>query len=563
MRARAKSSVRAMLIGYEDQENLGLRSIKATLDSYGFHSVIIPYVPGNVSNVVSAVKEYNPDLVGISIIFQYTFNEFGELASTLRKEGVRAHFTAGGHFPSLRPREVLEALPDLDSVIRFEGEYTTLDLMRQLHRPETWDSIEGLVFRRGTDIVVNPPRPLIADLDALPQVKREPRMLTRGVKAVSMLASRGCLHNCSFCSIRQFYGGPPGRLRRTRKPEAVVAEMNALYEEDGVRLFIFQDDDFAAKSRQQRQWNESYLEALSKSALSEKIRWKISCRVDDLDEDLFSRFRDHGLIMIYLGVESGNPAGLKTLNKLVTVEQNYKAVELLKKIGIAFDMGFMLFDPDSTVDSIRENIHFLRRVTADGECPANFCKMLPYAGTPIEARLIREGRLKGTLSQPDYDFPDPRLDWFSLYAAMAFRFRNFDKLGLVERLRLAKFDLLLANAFEPGAWIAAYERELRDLTARCSAVALDYLETALDFIAARDVGGIMRDWPLLHSIAGPQWDEEIEIQQQLDSVLLGYNPALQSVFENEFRRTSERQGAVGLSEAGSWPSGPPIQRLGV
>lgn len=240
---------------------------------------------------------------------------------------------------------------------------------------------------------------------------------------------------------------------------------------------------------------------------------------------------------------------MQTLNKRVTVEQNLAAIETLKKIGVAFDMGFMLFDPDSTIDTIQENIDFLRWVTADGACPANFCKMLPYAGTPIEARLRREGRLKGAVSQPDYDFLDPRLDWYALYAAKVFRFRNFDRLGLVERLRLAQFDRVLAQTFEAASYVDEYEGALRELTARMNAVALDALEDGLHFVAARDVDSLVADWSLLGYFADREWQAETEIQHALDRVLAIYNPELLQAFAEEFsRRFAEEKLGGGLTD---------------
>jgi radical SAM superfamily enzyme YgiQ (UPF0313 family) len=530
-------SIDALFVGFESQENLGLRSITALLEKEGFHTALEPYKPGDPSNVINAVKKYAPRLIGFSIIFQFTLNKFAELVAILRKTGVVAHFTVGGHFPSLRPKEVLDALPQVDSVVRFEGEFTVVELLRKLYQPELWHSIDGLAFRRGSEIVLNTPRELISDLDSLPPPTRSrPHFLTRGIRVASMLASRGCLYNCSFCSIRQFYGSPPGRLKRSRKPEAVAAEMQDLYEHWGVTFFNFQDDDFSAKSPEQRRWVEAFLKVLKKSCLSERVKWKISCRVDDVDKDLFVRYRDHGLIAVYLGVESGNPTGLKTLNKYVTVEQNLEAIETLKEIGLAFNMGFMLFDPDSTIETVQKNIDFLRQVTGDGTCPVNFCKMLPYAGTPIEKRLQKEGRLKGTLSQPDYDFLDPRLDWYALFTATVFRFHNFDPLGLVERLGTALFDKVLLQAFEDTPWVKEYEKALQELTAQANAVALETLEKGLRFVASRDVDTLKAGWSLLGYLANKEWRVEIEIQKKLDRVLKAYNPDLLRSFTKEYSR---------------------------
>jgi len=306
--------------------------------------------------------------------------------------------------------------------------------------------------------------------------------------------------------------------------------MKRLYREYGIRLFIFQDDDFAARSHIQREWGHSFLDALDKAGLRGEVRWKISCRVDDIDEKHISLCRDHGLIAVYLGVESGSPAGLLTLNKRVTVDQNLRAVEILKQLGVAFDMGFMLFDPESTVETVRENIAFLRQTTTDGACPANFCKMLPYAGTPIEGCLRRQNRLKGTLSQPDYDFRDPRLDWYALFVLYTFRDRNFDHAGLVERLRLACFDAVLAKVFDAYTEADAYEKQLAALTARANASAFATLEAGLRFIADRREDGILADWPLLEYITRREWAQETEIQRELDHVVAVHNPDLARVW---------------------------------
>ncbi len=541
----ARKSVDALFIGFEDQENLGLRSIVSYLRTQGCTSTLLPFKRGHIPAVVQDVRAYSPRLVGFSIIFQYSVGDFAELALALRQAGVRAHFTAGGHFPTLRPSEVMEEIPQLDSVVRFEGELTTADLLRHLANPEMWPSIPGIAFRRRGKVLVNTPRPLVPNLDALPPPHRDkPRSLSRGVRTASLLASRGCLYNCTYCSIRQFYGGAPGSLRRVRSPKAVIAEMLDLWKNNGVRFFIFQDDDFAAKSTKQRQWVEVFLEELERSDLTAHVRWKISCRADDVEKSLMAQCHSHGLIAVFLGIESGNPAGLRTCNKRITVEQNIAAIELLKSVGITFNMGFMLFDPDSTIDTVRQNLDFLRHVAGDGSCPVNFCKMLPYAGTPIEKRLALENRLKGSISQPDYDFLDPRLDWYALFAAMACRHRNFDPLGLVERLGVAKIDQILAQEFESAEWALEYSSKLRAITAKANNNVLEALDDALQFVEVREVKEILADWSLLGIISERLWQKDVDLQNELDQILAVYSPDLLKGFSEEFhRRVSDASGS--------------------
>jgi radical SAM superfamily enzyme YgiQ (UPF0313 family) len=126
--------------------------------------------------------------------------------------------------------------------------------------------------------------------------------------------------------------------------------------------------------------------------------WKISCRAEYVEYELFRKLRDAGLFLVYMGLESGTEQGLKVLNKEMSVEQNLAAVRTLKELELNVSYGFMLFDPSSTFESVRENLVFLKNVTGDGRAAATFSRMLPYGGTPIRDALRSEGRLRGVLT---------------------------------------------------------------------------------------------------------------------------------------------------------------------
>ena len=150
----------------------------------------------------------------------------------------------------------------------------------------------------------------------------------------------------------------------------------------------------------------------TETQLPGKVIWKMNCRADVVERELFLKMRDAGLYLVYMGLESGSEEGLKTLHKQMTVEQNLRAVDTLKSIDLMWEYGFMLLDPSSTFESVRENLAFLRRIVGDGCLPVTFCRMLPYDGTPIKDELVRTGRLRGDVCNPDYDFLDPRLEAF-------------------------------------------------------------------------------------------------------------------------------------------------------
>jgi hypothetical protein len=205
-----------------------------------------------------------------------------------------------------------------------------------------------------------------------------------------------------------------------------------------------------------------------------------------VEAELFSRMRDAGLYMVYLGLESGNATGLRTLNKGLVLEDSLRAVATLKEIGVLVGYGFMLFDPSSTFESVRANMAFLRQITGDGATAALFCRMLPYAGTPIETRLAQEGRLHGTVVNPDYDFLDTGMDEF-------FDALNEVTAGWIHGPNALAYQLnwawqeywVMRRLFPSLTGLDGYESLLRSITRRSN----EYLLRLVEGVAAVFDGG--------------------------------------------------------------------------
>jgi anaerobic magnesium-protoporphyrin IX monomethyl ester cyclase len=479
---RAKQNV--VLVGFQKMGNLGLGYLSAVLRRAGYCVQLID-IEAEPEQIRSTIVAADPVLVGFSLIFQYYIRRYGALMANLRRHGVSCHFTMGGHYPTLNFEQTLRTVPQLDSVVCFEGEATLVELVEALHTNSEWRRIQGLAYRERNTFIANPPRPLAADLDALPFPDRdfEPIVIL-GRKAMPILASRGCARTCSFCSIHTFYRTAPGKVVRTRQPAEVVREMQLLYEARGINIFLFQDDDFPLFGPKWRAWAGHLVDELHASGLSRKILWKVNCRADAVEPELLSRMRDAGLYTVYMGLESGTEEGLITLHKQITVEQNLKAVRTLKEIGLRFEFGFMLLDPSSSFSSVRENIEFLREIVGDGCAPATFCKMLPYDGTPIKTSLEASGRLKGDVCAPDYDFLDARLDAFYLRLA-----RIVDVTGWIHGPRALTMTLewahtevaVIRRLFPRVPGIDAYEGSLRRHTARSNEQLFKMVEAVADF----------------------------------------------------------------------------------
>lgn len=478
--ARERDTTRSVvLVGFKRLGNLGLGYLAATLESQGYEVEVVDFEdPPEV--VLATVVGCEPILVGFSLIFQFYVDRYEALARYLRERGVDCHFTIGGHFPSLSPEHTLDLVPQLDSVVRFEGELTLLELVDLLSVGGDWREIAGIAQRRDGAFVANPDRPLLANLDELPLPHRSVdtrRILGR--TTTQLVASRGCARTCSFCSIHMFYRSAPGKVVRTRSPHEVAREMRMLHDDLGATIMLFQDDDFPIFGKAWHRWCRAFLAALAAQQLVGRVLWKINCRADAVDPELLAEMRDAGLYLVYMGLESGSDAGLQTLHKQTTVAQNVRAVETLKELGINFDFGFMMLDPSSTFESVAENIAFLRTIVGDGSAPAEFCRMIPYDGTPIKEQLAREGRLRGDVLNPDYDFLDPRLEDFYGEVNRALNttgwIHGLD--ALAPQLKFAWSELAVMERLTPGLDdLAGYRRTLQAITAASNAVLFDVVE---------------------------------------------------------------------------------------
>jgi anaerobic magnesium-protoporphyrin IX monomethyl ester cyclase len=453
------------LIGYQDQGNLGMGYLAAVLQERGRVVEMIDVRDGP-ERIAARLASRPPLVVGFSLIFQCFLPQFREVATHLRSEGVTSHFTIGGHFPSLCHDECLANFPELDSVVRYEGEETLVDLVERLTTGRDWRETPGIAYLRAGEVMETTPRALVQDLDSLPFPYRpyEAEHIG-GFPTLPLLASRGCVRRCSFCSIHTFYRTAPGKVVRVRKPAKIIEEMQLLHDQFGVRIFLFQDDDFPLWGKKGRSWADELVARMHDSGLADHTLWKISCRGEYVDLELFSHLRDAGLFLVYMGIESGDEEGLKVLNKEMTVEQNVLAVRMLKELGILVSYGFMLFDPSSTFESVRRNVSFLREIVGDGRAAAVFSRMLPYGGTPIRDRLQQEGRLRGDLTHPDYEFLDLRLNEYHRLLTTTVRPWIHHE-GLSYELNYAWDEFESVRRLAPAVWGAdAYQIALRSLTA--------------------------------------------------------------------------------------------------
>lgn len=474
---------RVLLVGYEDQDNLGLRYLSSRLKQHN-HQAMIVKMTGDSWVVEKAIHEFHPHVVGFSLIFQYLVPEFSSLIKELRGKGIKAHFTIGGHYASFEYENLLTAVPELDSIARFEAEDTLLELTQRIVEHEEWRGLPGLAWKDdyGVQTVLRQGR---ADLDELPFPDRDNIPYeTQGLPTAAVLGSRGCSWSCSFCSIITFYEENGTKGRRMRDPVKVVDELEYLHKQRGVQVILWQDDDFLAGGKRAYQWSKSVASECIKRQIHHGLRWKISCRSNEVRRHVIEPLVEAGLTHIYLGVEAGDENDLRHLNKLMKSETHLRAASVIESFDLSFDFGFMLMNPWSTYDSVRNNLEFLLKLTDGGRSVVSFCRMLPYVGTPAAQRLIKEGRLNRENLEADYNFLDPRLDLFYKWMLDVFEQRNFNASGTQNLLRLLQFESCLKlpnHGDDPDR-----RNILKCLVEMDNLNCVDILRTGLDYIFSQD-----------------------------------------------------------------------------
>src|SRR5689334_9867012 len=172
--ARERDTSRpVMLIGFQHQGNLGLGYLAAVLRQYGY-SVHVIDIEQEPEDILKLALEIKPLLIGFSLIFQFFIDRYAVLVQAMRAVGIDCHFTMGGHFPSLSYQQTLELVPELDSVVRFEGETTLRELVDAVVAGDDWREIHGLAYRdHEGKVVLTRPRTLLEDLDQLPYPERD------------------------------------------------------------------------------------------------------------------------------------------------------------------------------------------------------------------------------------------------------------------------------------------------------------------------------------------------------------------------------------------------------
>ncbi|MDD5594608.1 MAG: radical SAM protein, partial [Candidatus Margulisbacteria bacterium] len=329
------------------------------------------------------LQENDFDVVGFSCVTQTALGTI-ELSRLVKHLKPGLHTIVGGVHPTVMGKTVLDQMPDIDIAVIGEGERTILELADNLQAKRDLDSVDGLVFRRSGELVQTKPRALIKDLDSIPfpeyglidiEKYTPPPGLFFRKPIAGLITARGCFYNCNFCADRVIWQGQC----RLRSAGSIIQEIELLTKKFGVRELKFFDSTFTIN----RQRTRDICEALIEKKLD--VIWRCSSRVDTIDLELLKLMKKSGCLSISFGIESGDEAILKKMNKRITIAKVKQAVKWANEAGMEVKGFFLLNYPGDTVESTEKTIKLSRELDLDF---AGFNLIFPSHGTRVRDEII-------------------------------------------------------------------------------------------------------------------------------------------------------------------------------
>jgi anaerobic magnesium-protoporphyrin IX monomethyl ester cyclase len=365
----------------------GLLSIASYLSEKG-HDVFVydclgPGVPFDLNEQVKAILDYQPQIVGFSATTS-SFPDAVDMAQKIKERSAHIITVCGGVHVSALEGALLQSYTAFDFLCAGEGELAMAELVEG-NNPE---EITGLIWRRGSQKVANQPRLQITDLDSLPFPAYEklkgfpgdyhlPLFSYVNTPGATMITSRGCMYQCSYCDRSVFKKG-----FRYNSASYIYEHMKHLRTRFGVRHINIYDDLFTAD----RGRIVDLCEKLARHPLG--IHFNCAVRVGYTDNELLKLLKDAGCLMVSLGIESADPEMLARHKSGVSLDEVRHTVRRIQAAGLRAKGLFMMGLPGETEESIRRTSDFIISLGLDD---MNMSKFTPFPGAPLWSTISEEG----------------------------------------------------------------------------------------------------------------------------------------------------------------------------
>jgi hypothetical protein len=342
-----------------------------------------------------------------------------------------------------KSRDYLRILQHIDTYMLGEADTNFPVLVENVLLGQPWRNVAGLAFLdpQGRLVRTVPPAK-ISDLSQVPYMARDllVKYQHRYGKTVpaSLLASRGCYYRCTFCSVVQYEQLQAGSRHRQRPNDDLVNEMLHLYHNHGITHFNFEDDNFIVNNKGGIEKLHALCDRIM--GLDFKPQFTFFCRADAVHEDLFRHFKAAGLSGIYFGMESVYPGDLEFFHKGTKVEDNFRALDTLLRLGFSLEvgsdarimLGYITWHPLTTFDSLQATSSFVQRYKAPPKLLRR--KLRLYSATEVVRQVEQLGLLNPD-HEDGWNFQDRRIEGLDRFVNLFFGMVNKtrDKLRTLEK----------------------------------------------------------------------------------------------------------------------------------
>ena len=401
---------------YISREMLGIEYLGAALKKENIDCVILNAYAQRLTNheVCQEIIQGQYKIVGISCPSQRSYPFAKDLAKKLRNEyHYKGYITMGGFYVSLAYREILDDCQEIDYIMRGEGERTIAPFYKALFDGTSIAGIKGITYKKNGEMITEKPDYIenldevefpIRDMNNFKQFKDKNKIPFR------VMSGRGCYGRCTFCSVIE-HERPRCKLFRSSKN--IVDEIEELVNKYDAKIINFADDIFFDGSQKSKDHIDEFVRLIKERGIN--IQFDCHLRATDVNEEQLMKLKSVGLTTVWLGLESGCQRLLDEMHKNCTVEQNYKAIEILKKCGLTPSVTFITLVPTMSFEELKMNYDFLRKI--DCYCEDNLYNRLNiYTGCEYENILKEKGLLtpkKRFYDRDNYIFQDKRVGFYA------------------------------------------------------------------------------------------------------------------------------------------------------
>ena len=405
-----------------DQEiPLGVGYLGAFLREHGYEITYIQCFPDRNEAEIDAAATV-PATIYAFQLNMVNYQAVKLVVQKIKEKHPDAITLFGGPYLVSHSEEILCNEPLFDFMVMGEGELTVLELLKGIEaKTEDLQHIDGLVWRdKAKRIVRNKSRKAIENLDSLPfpardfldDARRDPR--DNGlVESLRIVTSRGCVGKCSFCCVNLNRKVQRGKAWRGRSPRNVVDELEYLCKTYKAKLFNFSDSSFEDPGESGKERSREICKEIIRRRipLSAKIYLRCETMRSDEDIELLKLYKKAGIDVVIIGAESGSDEELRLYEKRASLRDNYRMAQILKDLDMFYVLiGFIMFGPNSTLTTVRDNIEFLHEFGSTDNILFVSNVLMLIRGSKLYDSLKEEGRVIESNKYwelPKYRFLDP------------------------------------------------------------------------------------------------------------------------------------------------------------